>query len=111
MALQMESWVEILERLRSVFIEPTLTLRGDTRQLVLLCTRVPDALSHQVVQSSLIFFLNKTDYVGLPALKVLSHINEGDFNPCLVVLWLSVGLPGYTYPMLLRHSIVLVYRT
>lgn len=51
MALQMESWMEILERLRSVFIEPTLTLRGDTRRLVLLCTRVPDALSQQAVQS------------------------------------------------------------
>lgn len=47
MALQMESWMETLGRLRSVSYE--LKLRGDTRWLVLLHTRVPDVLTHHVV--------------------------------------------------------------
>lgn len=47
MALQMESWMETLGRLRSVSVE--LKLRGDTRWLVLLHTRVPDVLTQHVV--------------------------------------------------------------
>lgn len=49
MLLQMESWMETLERLRSVFIESTFTFRGDARRLVLFHTRVPDVLVSQVV--------------------------------------------------------------
>lgn len=48
-ALQMESWMETLQRLGSMSIESTLTFRGDTRRLVLLHTRVPDVLTHPVV--------------------------------------------------------------
>lgn len=70
--------------------ELTRIFRGDTGWLGLLQMRVPDVLMHQVVISDLIVFLTKMGYVGFPALKILCHINEGDFNPCLVVLWLSV---------------------
>lgn len=70
--------------------EPTLTFRGDTGWLGLFQTRVPDVLAHQVVISDLIVLLTKLGYVGFPALKILCHINEGDFNPWLVILWLSM---------------------